>query len=118
MNESEGEKKPVWQKTQYANLIRYVPSGKYYARIRICGKPVVKSLKTTKISVAKLRLSDLEKTERQNAEHQTGTVDGKLTFGDAVEIYRQRLKGDISLKPRTKEYHEQRLTALFKSWPR
>jgi integrase len=116
MNESEDGKKPVWQKTQYANLIRYVPSAKYYARIRICGKLVVKSLKTTKISVAKLRLSDLEKTERQNAENQNGTVDGKLTFGGAVEIYRQRLQGDTSLKPRTKDYHEQRLTALFKSW--
>ena len=25
-------------KTSYANLIRYVPSGKYYARLRINGK--------------------------------------------------------------------------------
>jgi integrase len=27
------------------------------------------------------------------------------------------LKGDASLKPRTKEYHQQRLKALLKSWP-
>jgi hypothetical protein len=43
--------------------MRYVPSGKYYARIRVSGKLVVKSLKTTRITVAKLRLSDLEKEE-------------------------------------------------------
>jgi len=117
MKESEAEKKAVWQTTQYANLTRYVPSRKYYARIRIRGKLIVKSLKTTKISVAKLRLSDLEKTERQNAENHLAAADGKLTFLEAVEIYRDRLKGDGSLKPRTKEYHEQRLTALAKSWP-
>ena len=46
---------------QYANLIHYNPSGKYYARIRLSGKLIVKSLKTTSISVAKLRLSVMEK---------------------------------------------------------
>ncbi len=35
-----------WQKTQYANLIRYVPSGAYFARIRVHGKLIRKSLKT------------------------------------------------------------------------
>jgi integrase len=98
-------------------LIRYIPSRNYYARIRVTGKLIVKSLKTTSISVAKLRLSDLEKTERQNAEHQVEAVDGKLTFGRAVETYSERLRGDVSLKPRTKEYHAQRLKALLKSWP-
>jgi hypothetical protein len=38
MNESGTEKNPVWSSTQYANLIRYVPSGKYYAQIRVSGK--------------------------------------------------------------------------------
>ena len=52
---------PVWQKTQCANLIRYVPSGQYYARIRIRGKLLRKCLKTDLVSVAKLRLGDLEK---------------------------------------------------------
>jgi hypothetical protein len=32
------------QKTQYANLIRYVPSGSYFARLRVRGKPIRKSL--------------------------------------------------------------------------
>ena len=46
-----------WQKTQYSNLIRYVPSGTYYARLRVKGKLIRKSLKTDLISVAKLRLT-------------------------------------------------------------
>ena len=54
-----------WQKTQYANLFRYEPSGTYFARIRISGKLIRRSLDTTVLSVAKLRLGDLEKQERQ-----------------------------------------------------
>ncbi len=118
MREPGTEKSPDWQSTQYANLVCYVPSGKYYARIRIRGKLIVRSLKTASISIAKLRLSDLEKAERQKAEHQVGKGDEKLTFEQAVKIYRERLKGDPSRKPRTKDYHEQRLTALLKSWPK
>ena len=107
----------LWQKTQYANLIRYKPSKKYFARIRISGKLIRRSLKTSVLSVAKLRLGDLEKKERQLAEHQTAAADGRMSFGDALDIYEQRLKGDASLKPRTREYHEQRIKALLRSWP-
>ena len=50
-----------WQKTQYSNLIRYVPSGIYFARLRVNGNLIRKSLKTDVLSVAKLRLADLRK---------------------------------------------------------
>jgi hypothetical protein len=69
-----------WQKTQFANLVRYVPSGTYYARLRVQGKLVRKSLKTKAISVAKLRLSDLEKRERRLAEHQRPSANGTITL--------------------------------------
>jgi len=105
-----------WQKTHYSNLLRYKSSGTYFARIRINGKLIRRSLKTTALSVAKLRLGDLEKGERQTAEIQISCVDGRMTFGDALAIYEQRLKGDISIKPRTREYHEQRIKALTASW--
>src|ERR1700691_2580855 len=109
--------RPVLHKTQYANLIRYVPSGTYYARIRLRGKLLRKSLNTDLISVAKLRLNDLEKSERQANENKNALGNGKMTFGQAMEVYRQRVQGDASLKPRTKEYYEQRISALLKSWP-
>ena len=108
---------PIWQKSQYTNLIRYVPSGTYYARIRIRGKLLRKSLNTNLISVAKLRLTDLEKAERQAGENQDALGNGKMTFGQAADVFRQRIQGDASLKPRTKEYYEQRIVALLKSWP-
>src|SRR5205814_1609128 len=106
-----------WQRTQYANLIRYKPSKTYFARIRVGGKLIRRSLKTNVLSVAKLRLGDLDKKERQLAEHQTSTTDGRMSFGDALAIYEERLKGDSSLKPRTRAYHEQRIKAFLKSWP-
>jgi integrase len=106
-----------WQKTQYANLIRYVPSGTYYARIRIRGKLLRRSLNTDLITVAKLRLGDLEKAERQAVENKQSLASGKMTFGQAKEIFAQRIQGDASLKPRTKYYYEERIAALLKSWP-
>jgi integrase len=106
-----------WQKTQYSNLIRYVPSGTYYARLRVKGKLIRRSLKTDVLSVAKLRLSDFEKHERQVAESRDSVSAGKLTMADAIKIHKQRLAGNVSLKPRTKDYYAQRIIALLKSWP-
>ena len=51
-------------KTPVANLVRYKPSGIYFARVRIRGKLFRQTLKTDVISVAKLRLGDFIK-ERQ-----------------------------------------------------
>jgi len=106
-----------WQKTPVANLVRHVQSGNYYARIRIRGKLIWKTLKTDRISVAKLRLSDFHKEERQRAEAHKAVARGKMTFGQALETYRERLKGDQSLKDRSKTYREERIAALLKSWP-
>ena len=34
----DGDHERTWQPTQYANIVRHVPSGIYYARLRIKGK--------------------------------------------------------------------------------
>ena len=106
-----------WQKTQYSNLIRYVPSGTYYARLRVKGKLIRRSLKTDVLSVAKLRLSDFEKVERQGAENRDSVSAGRMKLADAIDIHKKRLAGDGSLKPSTKVYHDERIAALLKSWP-
>jgi hypothetical protein len=59
--------KDLWLKTPYANLIRYVPSGIYFSRIKVRGKLIRRSLKTNSLTVAKLRLGDLGKFERQGS---------------------------------------------------
>ncbi|MHB8520040.1 MAG: hypothetical protein ACYDH9_04715 [Limisphaerales bacterium] len=99
----------LWQKTPVSNLVRYVPSAMLFARVRVKGKLIRRSLRTQVLSIARLRLADLEKAERQVAEHATACAGGKMTFGDALAIYRQRLHGDASLKPRTKAHREERI---------
>lgn len=70
-----------WQKTQYSNLIRYVPSGRYFARLRVRGKLIRQSLKTYVFSVAKLRLANLEKGEHESAESDEAAFKRSITFG-------------------------------------
>jgi integrase len=112
-----GDRKSPWQKTSYANLIRYEPSGKYFARIRVGGKLIRQSLKTNVLSVAKLKLADLEKQERAKLEGQKRLTEGTAFFRDVVKEYLERLDGMPNLKPRTKEYYKERLAAMQKSWP-
>lgn len=114
---STDESESRWQKTPVANLMRHRQSGNYYARIRLRGKLIWKSLKTDRISVAKLRLGDFHKKERQHANATKAVARGKMTFADALQTYRERLKGAHSLKQRSKNYREERITALLKSWP-
>ena len=106
-----------WVKTPFTNLIRYTPSGVYFARVRIKGRLIRRSLKTKVLSVAKLRLTDLENSERRASERQSEAVQGKMTFRDAAQILKSRIDANVSLKPKSRSYYHQRLVALAKSWP-
>ncbi|MDB6123874.1 MAG: Integrase family protein [Pedosphaera sp.] len=52
MKEGQQETKSNWQRTQFSNLIRYVPSGIYFARFKVRGKLIRQSLKTDQLTVA------------------------------------------------------------------
>jgi len=107
----------AWQKTQYSNLIRYVPSGTFFARLRVNGNLIRKSLKTDVLSVAKLRLADLEKNEREAAETRESASKGKMTFGDCVAIYKTQSEASNLLKPTSKLYRREVVESIIKSWP-
>lgn len=89
----------------------------YFARVRVAGKLIRQSLKTDVLSVAKLRLGDLEKAGRQGAESGSRLGKGRMSFGDALTVYRQRIDSNPKTKPRTKAYYHERIKALLKSWP-
>ncbi len=114
---SKSQPDPKWVGTSVTNLVRYAPSGTYFARIRVKGRLIVKSLQTTVLSVAKLRLRDLEKTERTAAELNSKASQGKLLVGQAARVLQDRVDTDTSLKPKSRLYYRQRIIALFKSWP-
>lgn len=93
-----------WVKTPVANLVRYKTSGIYFARVRLRGKLFRQSLKTTVISVAKLRLADFIK-ERQTEIGGEPIVDSRrMTFGEAVAVFQQRLDGQQNIKEGAKVY--------------
>jgi integrase len=112
------KRQKTFDKSPVANLYRYVPTGVYYAMPRIGGKIKSKCLKTDKMSVAKMRLTDFMKEEQQKAQSLDNVARGKMTFGDAVRLFKARLANDKKLKPRSKQYRLERLTALFHSWPK
>jgi len=115
--ELEQEQESQWQKTPIANLVRNTASKIYYARVRVKGKLIWKSLKTDGLSVAKLRLADFLKEENHKAEVIEAAARGKMTFNDALTIYKQRLEDAQHLKPRAKLYRITTIDALLKSWP-
>jgi integrase len=106
-----------WQKTPVANLVRNTASGIYYARVRIKGKLIWKSLKADTLSVAKLRLGDFLKQENKRVEITEAAERGRMTFGDALAIFKKRLEEAHHLKPRAKEYRQDTIDALLKTWP-
>ena len=69
-------------------------------------------------SVAQLRLPDEVKKHRTVSESRKAFGNGKMTVGDAVQIYRDKLGVNPDLKPRTKQlYFLDILDFLLKSWP-
>ena len=114
---SSAQEQDPWQNTPVANLVRYAPSGKYFVRARVGGKLFRESLKTDVFSVAKLRLADFIKEKRSEFGIESQVDAGKMTFGAALDVFRQRLDGDPDLKEGAKVYHRKCIAALLKSWP-
>jgi integrase len=109
--------KPTWEMTAVQNLVRYRPAGTYFARFKVNGKPVLKTLETTVFSVAKQRLPEVMRDHRAKLESITAVAIGKMTVGDAVRAYQEKIHANISLKPRSKDYYNGLIDFINRSWP-
>ena len=65
---AQSDRESDWQKTSFANLVRYKPSRVYFARLRVKGKLIRRSLKAVLITFATWRLVVVEKLARQKAQ--------------------------------------------------
>jgi integrase len=112
------QRKPTktWERTRLQNLIRH-KSGGYYARAFAGGKEVWKSLKTSHFSVAEAKLAEFLKEHRERRSNGNGEVSAKMIFGEAASIHLLNLDDNVSIKPRTRDYWREVLSALVKSWP-
>jgi len=116
MKTENSESESLWIKAPVANLVRYEPSGIYFARAKVHGKLVRKSLDTNVLSVAKLRLADVLDSEyRVVALSQTKIV-GKMIFADALAIFKERQLHATDIKDSTKRYNERAAFDLLKTW--
>jgi integrase len=111
------EAKALWEATAVQNLMRYRPAGTYFARFRVNGKRVWKSLETNVFSVAKQRLPDTIREHRAKSESVAAVALGKMTVGDAAQVYLEKVRANVSLKPRSKEYRELMIGFIKRSWP-
>jgi integrase len=115
--DSKPQSASLWVKSTVANLVRYVPSGIYFARARVGGKLIRRSLKTDRLGVAQLRLGDFLKNERGRLETHVKASKGRVLFRDALEVYQSQLNANLNLKTTAKIYRQKCITGLLKSWP-
>lgn len=108
---------PNWERTAVQNLFRYRPSGTYFARFKVGVKPIRQSLETTVFSVAKQRLPDKIREYRSKQESIKSFANGRMTVGDAAEVYLRKVETNVSLKPRTKNYYVDMIDFVRRSWP-
>jgi integrase len=92
-----------WLKSEQ-NLWRNTDSKRYYARAEYGGRDVWRTLKTDKITTARLRLPGaLAKIRTERG----GLVNGNLSFAEAAEIYKaQKFNRKRELKPLSVEYRQ------------
>jgi len=107
----------LWEHTSVQNLLRYRPSGTYFARFKVGGKLIRRTLDTAVFSVAKQRLPDKMRDFRSRNESVKAFASGRMTVGDAAEVYRGKVKANVSLKPRSKDYREMTIDFIERSWP-
>ena len=106
----------TWEKTSQQNLVRH-KSGRYYARTFGNNKEIWKSLHTTHFSVAKARLAEFLREQREKQVATANQSSAKMTFAEALAIHLQNQADDVTIKPGTRHYWTQIFTSLLKSWP-
>lgn len=91
------------------NLLQYVSTGLYFARTRINGKLIRRSLKAETFEEAKLALQDVAR--HPELEPERGTV------GEGLKAYLRQVNTAHDLSPQTKRCRRYCLKALLANWP-
>jgi integrase len=114
---SPNQVKTDWESSGTQNLIRYRPSGTYFARFKIGSKPFRKSLKTKSLTTARLRLGDMLRQRRAKFEAGSALQSGKMTFAQAMKVYLESVESNVSLKSASKHYRQMLSNFILKTWP-
>jgi integrase len=105
-----------WKSFEKApNLLQYVPSGVYYARVKIGGKLFRESLETKVWTSAKLKLADFVKEKREPKI--VSIPDSGMLVEAAIEEFKTQLAQKVSMKQSSKDYRLLCIKKLKSSWP-
>jgi integrase len=95
------------------NLLQYVSTGLYFARLKVNGKAIRRGLKANTFEEAKLALHDFVSKESKKR-HVTGAP---VTFGEARGLYESTIDNDHTLSEQSRYYRRNCIKRLLKSWP-
>jgi len=104
----------LWESTKTQHLIRYKPSGVYFAKFKVKGKQFRFSLKTKVLTVARTRLS-IEQNKRKAVAFNPAI--GKVSFSEVLRQYREVYQSNPNLKVRSKAYSDEIMIMVIRSWP-
>src|SRR4051812_40445050 len=99
--------------TKVPNLLQYVSTGLYFARTKINGKLIRRSLKARTFEEAKLGLHDFLVRESKRR-HILGAP---VLFSEARQLYEATLDNDATLAEPSRKYRRDCIKRLLKSWP-
>src|SRR2546426_889654 len=95
------------------NLLQYVSTGLYFARVKVNGKLIRRSLTANTFEEAKLALHDFVSKEAKKR-HVTGAP---VTFGEARGLYESSTDNDHTMSEQSRVYRRNCIKRLLKSWP-
>jgi integrase len=95
------------------NLLQYCSTGLYFARTKINGKLIRRSLTANTFEEAKLALHDFLSRE-QKRRHITGAP---VLFSEARGLYESTIQNDPTLSPQSLYYRRNCIKRLLNSWP-
>ena len=95
------------------NLLQYVSSGAYFARVKVKGKIIRRSLRSTVWSTARVRLLDFLSGKRPDDD---GLVQAPV-FSEAVAAFKAQLGRNPAMKESSRHYRLICLRKIELSWP-
>ena len=98
-------------KTQYSNLARASKTGIYYARTKVKGKIIKRSLHTDKLATARRKLPKVLEAMREKAGR-------NYEYGIfyIAQKYLDESQNNPNLAPKTKHYHQEIVKIFRKTW--
>jgi integrase len=111
------EKAKLWATTREPNLLKNLPSGRFYGRFTLSGKQKWVNLDTDIWSVAKLRLSDERAKIERMRQVGADVSAGGATVAQLVAIYRQRINDRPDIAAKTRIGALGALETILKTWP-